>query len=1343
MKKTIILFALLTLSSFLTYAYDGSFNIPRVSTSKSTWIKNITGGLKEKKDSKSAIIILNDDSSKGLFVFKRRAAKRPEREFAGSFAFENAKVSKNVLFNMGYRPEPNGKFIVLAWKHSANNKYSISFVDAQMNMTIPVASFNWNDGNFRHYSVKKYIENGTTKIQVYIDGKAQLKKPAFYDDFPDAKKFGKGFFSFGTCTPCVVRVQVKYVYYGSIGDNNITKEKINLSNRKPIYSSKFYGFYKGDYKPNTKPHSKEFSEWIIDQGTHCSIKINSPVEGILSVSDKSSIAGSYVNLSKLPKLEQPYEKEYEYFIRVRVDRSPHASYPNLIFGFRGEGLGKGKCVLLGFYRRRDNSCLISFVDPMVGPAVPLSSFNFADGKFHTYEVKKYKDKSSGEMLVQLLIDSVSQLKVPVSYRSLPDASNSSRKFELGTSSYAQIEALVDRFGYGNLSSIPQVAKTDNLVQATVPVRKINFNENAQKELMSVLKLTPNRKYELNGVIEASPGIDEVEVCVEQFLQKNSLKVPPATRRSFKVLNGNAKIDLNFYVFRENEKVKISVKPKLNEEGKIKPKSFILTGGGVYDISYVPPEKDKSTYSKKQIDEIIKTECILPSEVKNYEAQMAFCYNGKYAPPFMYVGANLPSKENGYWAAFGKAKVNTQMIKLQGNEFGKIWVGMGKYNFEGLSGALDLILSRDAHAKVILGVNVDPYKKWGQENIEDVCRNIRGEYASGVKHFGEWIEDPNKTKTRLLPSIFSQKAAEDIVNMLEALEKYLSKDIRGRRVVGYYLMGFNDSDFAHWIHPSTGSTKDLDDYSRAALFSWRNWLKEKYKSCTIKLNNSWGSNGVNYKNVTLPLPEERRTSSEVSAPWLLGKKYQKLIDFNEFYGSAPSRFVERIVTNFRKRCGNERLVMLHNGNSMHGWQGYTGFGLISTVPGINAIAATADYAVRLPGYTGGTDSFPASLRLQNKLFMHEFDYRTYHMPTKFENFDFVIGRMQSSEDFNAVMLRETSNVLAQGQGMYCFDMLGSWYGSDKIMKSVKEANKLFMMLKEKRQAPIADVAFFLSEKSINHLAYTKEAQRFLMRITRRHRPQWDSSGVPYHLYLQRDLINYKLPKYKVYIFLMPQNISNEELEIIENLKKNDNTLVFLHSAGICNEPSNMEEIIKRITGMNVDKLEHTALAGVWAKSENALLHGLQGRFGDIPIKWLFCDRESRGLGFVINDSDASPLSFYRDHPKKVSGAVKQFKSWRSIYLTVPWLDAQFINNIAKIAGAWRAAENPGDAVFANQYMIGIHAATGGVKTLYPKYRSDIFDAITGKVIARDITSFKVNIPFGQTKIFETIAIKKGK
>ena len=257
----------------------------------------------------------------------------------------------------------------------------------------------------------------------------------------------------------------------------------------------------------------------------------------------------------------------------------------------------------------------------------------------------------------------------------------------------------------------------------------------------------------------------------------------------------------------------------------------------------------------------------------------------------------------------------------------------------------------------------------------------------------------------------------------------------------------------------------------------------------------------------------------------------------------------------------------------------------------------------------------------------------------------------------------------------------------------------------------------------------------MRVTRRHRAQWDTAGVPYHLYLQRDVTDPRLPPYKVYIFLMPQKIADAEGQEIDHLKCDGHTLVFLHAPGFC-DTTNPEAAIESVTGIRAVRIpsSDTALAGRWLDTKRPLLNGLTGRFGDRPIRWRFCDRESRGLAFAIDDPTATPLATYRD-TDHIAAAVRDFGAWSSIYVAVPWLDARFIANIAQTAGAWCAAD-PHDAVFANQHFIGIHAMAAGKKRLRPYQKSRITDAITGELIADRVEELTVELPFGVTRVFRT-------
>ena len=1135
-----------------------------------------------------------------------------------------------------------------------------------------------------------------------------------------------------------------------------------------------FGHYDGTYDPAKEPLPEGSSTWIKVEGFGCSIAPNTPSPGVARFTDDQMQIGSYLNIRTLLDTKahfggKPRQTEYEFTIRLAIESAGMASLPNCQVGFRDEG-GEGRCVCLAWYRTGQDEFLLAFMEPTgAGPLMPISTLNWMDGTMRDYTVKKYRQPASGEMVIQVLIDGQAQFHEPVPYARLSPDLDSRQGFQFGTSSATKGRYLVDDIRFGPLNGIPPVADVsaanapadagETITPVPGPWRLMSpeapdaalVGTNGEARIpvdgsttarSSSMQLKPNRIYRVQGAAAVTGEVDAVRIEFEQFRGAYEVNLPPYQRHRLALPAAVADVTFGFpvYMRQENGRATLVVSAE-GRGGTVVLRDLSLTGGGRYRPGLKLFAPEEPMYDDAAIATEAAQRAMPGAGVTNRNGFLALSVDHRVEPPFFNVGPMTISRETGWWGAFGRAGIHLHSVhgRKSPND-APFWRAAGVYDFQSIEDTLKLVLSRDRDARIIFGIWLDPYDEWGLEHPEEVCQNRDGLYAVGQNHFSGWAKEPGNL--RLLPSIFSRKATGDIVDMFTALEGWLDSHDIGRTVVGYYVWGFNDADFGHWVHPGTSAgEKDPDDYSPAALAAWRRWLRDRYKADVDRLRASWGREDVDFDTVALPSPERRRAKGGDGFPWLLARADQAIVDFNRFYGETPARFIADIITGVRQRTGSRRFFVLHQGNAMHGWRGYTGFGAISLVPGLDCISATSDYGLRFPGYPGGCDSFPESLGLQGKLFFHEFDYRSHCAPTQFESYDFGVGRSSDAAMHRTMLLREAMNMVARGHGIYCMDMGGTWYGDPEIFVGVKDVLSLYRRQLEFPGPSKADVAFFLGEDSINYLGDSEEASRFLMRVTRRHRPEWDTSGVPYHLYLQRDVADPQLPKYRVYVFLMPQKIDVAARHAIEALKRDGHTLVFLHAPGICDAPDT-KAAIRAVTGIRAVRLpgNETPLAGTWLNTDHPLLSELAGPFGDRPIPWKFTDRESRGLAFAIDDPDAVPLARYRDNPDAIAAAVRDFGTWRSIYVAVPWLEARFIANIAKTAGAWRAAE-PHDAVFGNQHFIGIHTMAAGRKVLRPRQRSRVTDAFTGELVADAVTEFSIDLPFGVTRVFRTEGVDK--
>ena len=106
------------------------------------------------------------------------------------------------------------------------------------------------------------------------------------------------------------------------------------------------------------------------------------------------------------------------------------------------------------------------------------------------------------------------------------------------------------------------------------------------------------------------------------------------------------------------------------------------------------------------------------------------------------------------------------------------------------------------------------------------------------------------------------------------------------------------------------------------------------------------------------------------------------------------------------------------------------------------------------------------------------------------------------------------------------------------------------------------------------------------------------------------------------------------------------------------------------------------------------------------------------------------------------AVRDFENYRIVYSAVPVLSDAFLNRIASAGGAWTAAQ-PGDAVYANDDFITIHAMhalNGGKKRLSFRRPSKVIDMHDNTVIAECADGIELTMKIGETRWFQLLPVK---
>ena len=201
-------------------------------------------------------------------------------------------------------------------------------------------------------------------------------------------------------------------------------------------------------------------------------------------------------------------------------------------------------------------------------------------------------------------------------------------------------------------------------------------------------------------------------------------------------------------------------------------------------------------------------------------------------------------------------------------------------------------------------------------------------------------------------------------------------------------------------------------------------------------------------------------------------------------------------------------------------GHLGLQKVLRSPDLDFLVSPYSYAFRGLGGDGLPMQPTESLRLHGKLYLFEEDTLMHN------NLD-PYGRMHPQGRSIAIYQRNFAQVLTHGLGITWLET--SYFVEDpRIIDEAHRWQKRYQAIGtwalQLDRRPAADVAVFLDDES-----YLYEGNRNdidLPRIAQQRVISLNRFGAPHDLYLLNDLLEGRLPPYKLYVFLNPFHLNNQ-------------------------------------------------------------------------------------------------------------------------------------------------------------------------------------------------------------------------
>ena len=444
----------------------------------------------------------------------------------------------------------------------------------------------------------------------------------------------------------------------------------------------------------------------------------------------------------------------------------------------------------------------------------------------------------------------------------------------------------------------------------------------------------------------------------------------------------------------------------------------------------------------------------------------------------------------------KEGVNIQCVSVR---FGRtIKNPLGMWTKDGFESAIGIDLVSKAmrlasKSRFILQIDLSAYPEWADRHPDEVWM-----LQDGRKVYGQHVHADFKVEQTLPKGKWYWPSYHSLVwrgEVKECLAKFIAELKRtglSKRIVGVHLSGYHDAQFAT-RHP---------DFSAPALAGFREWQKAKYGEVR------WQGAPV-YGNDRLLDPE----------------KDAHQIAYLTFVKQGPFHMQEDVARHIRK-CFGKQIVI---GRYCMGWGAAAFNGALDLDPfvlskDIDFLVAQPSYSHRVPGVAIGARIPTRSFHEHGKLFVNEFDLRTYGGVHGTESELRVLGLSQATDFpmWQSIHRKLAGQMLAQRMGWWYLDMSGTWFSPPEIVKDIALINSQVL----KAEAATAkggnwhpSVAVAVDEQgllccnSITHYySSVEKAAQDQIRV-------FSGSGVPYEMWLADDFVrNPELAsKYKVVVF----------------------------------------------------------------------------------------------------------------------------------------------------------------------------------------------------------------------------------
>ena len=564
----------------------------------------------------------------------------------------------------------------------------------------------------------------------------------------------------------------------------------------------------------------------------------------------------------------------------------------------------------------------------------------------------------------------------------------------------------------------------------------------------------------------------------------------------------------------------------------------------YRKSLEPPTVDFGLQDEAAFAQALSVERDHTAAVTNDEGFVKLRIDGEDVPPVIFKGQVQKDGRLTYAGGLhDKAGVNLQCVSLQ---FGRTEKNpLGLWTKDGFDVALGADLVRKAmrlapNSVFLLQLRLDAYPEWCERHPDEIWA-----LADGRKVYGQHVHADFRVEKTLpedkwyWPSYHSLVWRQEVKGRISQLVAELKRTGLSKRIVGVHLAGYHDAQFAT-RHP---------DFSAPAVAAFREWQKAKYG-------------------------EVRWTEAPVfgAEPFFDPVKDAHQVAYLTFVKQGPFHMQEDLARHIRGCFGKEVVI----GRYCMGWGTAAFNGALDLDPfvlskDVDFLVAQPSYSHRVPGVAIGARIPTRSFHRHGKLFVNEFDLRTYGGVHGGESELRVLGLSQATDFpmWQSSYRKLAGQMIAQRMGWWYLDMSGTWFSPPEIVRDIGLVQSQVLAAEAVGKAHAewrpsvavaVDEAGMLLRNSIGH--YYSSEEKTLQEQVR----VISGSGVPYDMWLADDFV--RRPElalgYRVVVFSDMHYRDAKRRALLERLGKAGIACVFLDPSERV-APAAFAELVRKAGG----------------------------------------------------------------------------------------------------------------------------------------------------------------------------------